>query len=162
MDDRLSIYLHDHLAGANFAVELLKNLEQHHCDDETGALVREILAEVVNDRQVLEDIIKTVGKSSFDAKDAMAWLGEKVSRIKLGHGDRDALPTFEALETLSLGIQGKVALWRVLQVVAETDERLAGWDFTALSSKAQDQFNRVEKYKLSVARVTFQSSHQNI
>jgi Rad3-related DNA helicase len=35
MGDPLATYLHDHLAGANFAVELLENLRQRHSDGET-------------------------------------------------------------------------------------------------------------------------------
>jgi hypothetical protein len=36
-----------------------------------------------------------------------AWMGEKVSRLKLKHGQGDGLGTFEALEFLVVGIHGK-------------------------------------------------------
>ena len=91
----------------------------------------------------------------------MAWLGEKASRVKLSHHQPDGLSTFEALETLSLGILGKDSLWRSLDVIAEFDSRLAGMDFTALSTRAQDQFDRVDKYKLSIARVALERDRQN-
>ena len=56
---------------------------------------------------------------------------------------------------------GKVWLWRALGVVADFDKRLAGSDFTALSNRAQDQFNRVEKYKLAIVRAAFAEEHRN-
>jgi hypothetical protein len=155
MDDPLATYLHDHLAGANFAVELLENLRQRHPEHKTGVFAAAILSEVQQDRAVLEALVQKVGTSHFDAKDALAWLTEKASRVKLNHSQPDGLSAFEALEMLDLGIMGKVSLWRALCVTADFDSRLAGLDFTALSLRAQDQFNRVEQYKLSLARTAF-------
>jgi hypothetical protein len=160
MDDALAIYLHDHLAGSNFAIELLENLQQRHSGCDTGAFAAAILTEVQEDRKVLEGVIAKVGKSHFDVKDAISWLGEKASRVKLSNGQPDGLSTFEALETLDLGIMGKVSLWHALGVISDFDPRLAAMDFTALSLRAQDQFNRVEKYKLSIARNTFEMDRQ--
>lgn len=161
MNDPLATYLHDHLAGANFAVELLENLQERHSGHETGTFAAAILGEVREDRKVLQGIIERVGTSHFDAKDALAWLGEKASRVKLSHDQPDGLSTFEALEMLDLGIMGKVSLWRALGVVADFDKRLAGSDFTALSNRAQDQFNRVERYKLAIVRAAFADEHRN-
>jgi hypothetical protein len=42
------------------------------------------------------------------------------------------LATFEALEFFALGIHGKLALWRALQITAPFDSRLAGMDFEQL------------------------------
>lgn len=160
MDDPLAIYLHDHLAGSKFAVELLENLQQRHSGDETGAFAAAILSEIQQDRRVLEDIVERVGRSHFDAKDALAWLAEKTSRVKLSHGHPDLLSTFEALETLALGIMGKLLLWRALSLLANCDDRLAGLDFSALAVGAQDQFERVEKHRLSHAVRTFERANQ--
>jgi hypothetical protein len=160
MEDPLATYLHDHLAGSNFAIELLENLQQRHSGCDTGAFAAAILAEVQEDRKVLEGVIEKIGTSHFDVKDAISWVAEKASRMKLSNGQPDGLSTFEALETLDLGIMGKVSLWRALGVISDFDPRLAAMDFTALSLRAQDQFNRVEKYKLSIARNTFEMDRQ--
>lgn len=167
MKDPPAIYLRDHLAGANFAVELLENLQERHSGHETGAFAAAILGEaqedgeVQEDRKVLRRMIEQVGTSHFDAKDARAWFSEKASRVKLSHHQPDGPSTFEALEMLDLGIMGKVSLWRALSVVADFDNRLAGWDFKALWNRAQDQFNRVEKYKLAIAREAFDRNRRN-
>jgi hypothetical protein len=77
MDDPLATYLHDRLAGANLAIELLENLKQSHSDRGTGAIAASILAEVQADKKVLEGILERVGTGHLDAKDALACLGEK-------------------------------------------------------------------------------------
>jgi hypothetical protein len=59
--------------------------------------------------------------------------------------------TFEALEFLALGIQGKLSLWHALQVAATTDARLRGLDFEALIAKAEEQYTKVEERRLALA-----------
>ena len=52
---------------------------------------------------------------------ATAWLTEKVTELKLRLDDPagGALRLLEALEAVSLGIEGKRALWRALAAAAE-------------------------------------------
>jgi len=50
-----------------------------------------------------------VGKASPDLSDALGWIAERVSRIKLKHNDPSGFGAFEAFETISLGILGKRA-----------------------------------------------------
>lgn len=65
---------------------------------------------------------------------------------------RMGLGTFQALETLALGIHGKLALWRALKVVAGRDDRLGGVDFQKLIAQAQAQHEQVEQNHLLLAR----------
>ena len=118
MSDALATYLHDHFAGSNFAVELLEFLRDQHAGQRLGDAAAGILAEVEEDRKVLQGIIGRVGNGVPILKEASAWIGEKLSELKLRQG---AFGTFEALEGLALGILGKVALWRALADLAETD-----------------------------------------
>jgi hypothetical protein len=151
MEDSLRIYLHDHLAGANFAIELLETLEKRYPSHQTGAFASVILQEVREDKGTLERIIDKVGKSHPDLKDATAWLAEKASRAKLKHDDPTGLGAFESMEALGLGIMGKLGLWRALAEVSSDDNRLAGHDYAALASRALDQFTRVDNYRLQLA-----------
>ena len=144
MDDPLVVYLHDHLAGSNFAVELLENLWQRNAGSETGDVASEILAQVREDRDVLKRIIDKIGTSHFDMKDAMAWIGEKVSRMKLTDGQPHSLGTFEAIETLALGIMGKRSLWDALSCAAGSDPeaRRLGFPRSLASSRGPIQSRR--------------------
>ena len=71
-------------------------------------------------------------------KEAAAWMGEKASRIKLGAGMSNDFETFEALEFLALGIQGKLHLWYALEVATVMDARLRYLDFKILIARAND------------------------
>jgi L-amino acid N-acyltransferase YncA len=151
MEHPFSTYLHDHLAGAGFAIELLETMVREFKDHETGIVAAEVLAEVREDKRTLETIIDRVGRSHLDLKDAAAWFAEKVSRIKLQHDDPVGIGAFEAFEALGLGIMGKCALWRALSRIAPGDARLSGYYFEDLGRRAQAQFDKVDDYRLRLA-----------
>jgi hypothetical protein len=155
MSDSLSTYLHDHLAGSNFAVDLLEFLRDQHAGDPLGAFAATLLVEVKRDREVLQGIIDRAGTGFPLVKEAAAWLGEKVSRWKLTRG---AFGDFEALEALALGILGKLALWRALATIV--DVRMRGVDFDQLGARAQAQHAQVEELRLQAARTAFEPSTQ--
>jgi hypothetical protein len=157
MSDSLAIYLHDHLAGSNFAVELLEFLREHHAGQPLGNAVAALLAEVEADRVVLQGIIARVGQGVPIFKEASAWVGEKLSELKLRRGD---FGTFEALEALALGILGKLALWRALAIIAESDPRVPGVDFSHLAARAEGQHARAEQLRVDAIRGAFVDAAQ--
>jgi hypothetical protein len=157
MSDSLQDYLHDHLAGSNFAIELLKSLQEQKGNEGLAVFAAALLAEVQKDADLLRGIVEQVGKSRLDLKEAAAWLAEKASRFKLQRETPGGLGTFEVLETLGLGIMGKLALWRVLPVIAEIDSRIPITDFERLALSAQDQYGRVEEYRLRLALLAFKT-----
>jgi hypothetical protein len=157
MSDSLAIYLHDHLAGSNFAVELLEFLREHHLGQPLGNAAAALLAEVEADRTVLQGIIARVGQGVPIFKEASAWVGEKLSELKLRRGDFGA---FEALEALALGILGKLALWRALAVIAKSDTRLPGVDYGHLAARAEGQHARAEELRLEAIRAAFVDAAQ--
>jgi hypothetical protein len=158
MSDSLQIYLHDHLAGSNFAIELLKSLCEQNGNDSLARFAASLLLEIQTDVDLLRAIIEQVGKSHLDMKEIVAWLAEKASRFKLEHESTGGLGTFEALETLGLGIMGKLALWRVLPLIAEVDARVPRMDFDKLAVSAQNQYARVEQFRLQMAHSAFRRS----
>ncbi len=154
MNDPLATYLHDHMAGSNFAVDLLESLRDEHSGEPLGQFAAALLIEIEKDRAVLQRIIDRVGKGSANLKQAAAWLGEKVSRFKLSRGAAGEFGTFEALETLALGILGKLSLWEALAVVADTEDRVRDVNFEELIARAHEQHARVEENRLRYARTT--------
>ena len=151
MSDTLATYLHDHLAASNFAIELLKHLHEQHAREPLGTFVAGLLKEVEQDRQSLQRIVEAVGSKESGVKEMSAWVGEKVSRFKLSHSSSGDAGTFQALETMALGVLGKLALWQALAVVAPSDLRLSGTDFEALAARAQTQHAQVEEWRLQFA-----------
>lgn len=155
MSNPLAIYLHDHLAGASLAVELLKSMRKKHAGEPLGEFAGSLLVEVEADRELLLALAERAGAGPSALKNLGAWMSEKVGRIKLGGQNAGDLATFEALEFLMLGIRGKWALWRALGVVAASDARLQGTDFENLMTRARQQEIQVEQRRMEVARTAF-------
>src|SRR5437867_3954644 len=111
MNDPLTTYLHDHLTGSYFAVKLLDALSDQYQGQQLGKFASELCAEIKKDQAVLQEIVVRVGPANFDITEAVGWVAERVSRLKLRRtGEGVGLGTFETLETLTLGIRGKWAL----------------------------------------------------
>jgi hypothetical protein len=149
MSEPLATYLEDHAAGAAAAIELLESLRDHHGENLIG-FASEMLREVQEDQLTLKALLERVDPEPKGVKEAVSWLAEKVSRLKLGRVGGGDLGTFEALETLALGILGKRALWIALAEIV--DPRLSGTDFRALADRAEQQHRRAEEKRLEVAR----------
>src|SRR6202050_3491331 len=148
MSDPLAIYLHDHLAGAALAIELLESMRDQHAGKPLGRFATGLLVEIEADRDVLRGLSERAGAGSNAFKELSAWLAERLSRVKLSGQREGNLETFEALEFLQLGIHGKLALWRALAVAAASEARLKSTDFSYLAARAQEQENSVEQQPL--------------
>lgn len=153
MNDSLATYLSDHLAGAVHAIELLKAMRDQYKDQPLGRFAASLLVEIEADRDTLQSIAERAGSGSSSIKEATAWMGEKISRFKLRHGDANALGTFEALEFLKLGIHGKWLLWRVLAIASANNPRLQGINFEELTTRAEKQQSEVEIQRLEIAKI---------
>jgi hypothetical protein len=151
-DSNLTTYLNDHIAGSVAALELLGHLI--HLEEADQRLLADLHTEIQEDQQVLIRVLRDLGAKQSPARKVAAWLTEKLGQAKLqiddsGSGDLRAL---EALEAVALGIQGKLALWRALESVRENVPSLALLDYPRLQARAQNQFDRVDRLRLQVAR----------
>jgi hypothetical protein len=153
VNDPLSTYLEDHLAGAAYAIDLLGAIRDQHAGEPMGQFAAGMLMEVEADNGVLQELAERIGTGSSGLKAISAWVAEKVSRLKLKRDASDDLGTFEALEFLALGIQGKLALWRALAVVSPGDARLRHMDFDYLAARAETQHSQVEERRIEAARL---------
>lgn len=150
MVDPLAAYLHDHLAGATFAVHLLEDPSEHSADADVSRFSTHLLAEVESDCYALQKLAERIGEETSVVKEAAAWVAQKMGRFKLAVGE--PLGTFEAIEALSLGVQGKLALWNALRAVRLRNDRLDGLDLDELASRAIKQFELLEDVRLRLAQ----------
>jgi hypothetical protein len=153
-DKHISTYLNDHLAGSAAALDLLEHLEAAHTGTDVGKLATELRADVAADRQELQELMSRLHVAESRTRKVTAWLAEKVTELKLRLDDPadGALRLLEALEALSLGIQGKRSLWRALAAAAEDTPALQVADYEALTRRAAEQRHRVEEMRLEAAR----------
>jgi hypothetical protein len=150
----LSVYLNDHFAGGSAALELLRHLERTHTGTAVAQAASALHADGSDDHGQLEQIMRSAGVTPGVVRRAAALLGEKVAELKSRVDDPagGALRLLETLEALSLGIEGKHALWTGLASVAADVPALRGVDFSRLTERAQDQRARVERLRLDAVR----------
>ena len=149
-------YLHDHLAGATGALDKMRALHDECADESIRQLMARLLGEVAEDRAALETLAQHVqATGSHPVKEAASWAGEKISRFKLRHGGADGAGLLETLEALMLGVAGKQALWRALQVGAPRLAKSAGIDLDQLIERAQDQASSLDTHRLRIATSLF-------
>jgi hypothetical protein len=152
MSELLAIYLNDHYAGAVGAVELTKRGSKEHAGTELGHFFGELGAQIEADRQVLRQIMAAAGAKPRLYKWGMAWVAEKVGRLKPNGRVREQSPLSPLIEldALATGIAGKEMLWRALQ--ATPGAPTAGHSLEDLIARAQAQRAAVEEHRIAVAR----------
>lgn len=151
MSDReLSVYLNDHLTGATGGVALARRAADNATDPERSAMWRTIAGEITEDRQALVRVRDTIGAKPDPLKYSVAWVGEKVGRLKLNGylWRRSDLGQMLELEMLLLGVTGKLALWRALAHL--DDPRLREIDLDSLIERAESQRSRLEQYRINM------------
>ena len=151
MDDTLATYLHDHLAGAALAIDLLDAMRSKYSGEPLGNFAESLRIELEADRAVLQGISDRAGSGSNRLKEWSAWAGEKLSRLKLGTNP-DGFGAFEALEFLEVGVYGKSLMWQALSTVAVEEKIFAGVDLNRLITRAQSQREQIEAHRLAAAR----------
>jgi hypothetical protein len=155
-DKPLDVYLNDHLAGARFGSDLARRLAGRMSGTSMNALAEEI----EEDRDTLQQLMDRLGTTRNPVKEAATWVAEKVSHVKLsglsvGHQE---FGLFMALETLSLGVEGKGALWVALADVADQYPELREFDLVALRERAAAQRRVLEAERAAAARRAFTGS----
>ncbi len=159
-DKAMQVYLNDHLAGATFGSNLARQIEGLSDDPDRTARISDLAAQIEEDLESLTALMERMGVSKNPVKQVTTWLGEKASRVKLtglssGEGD---LGLFMALETLSLGVEGKAVLWRALRQVEDRYPELDAGELDILIARAAGQREVLEAERLAVAGRAFTNS----
>jgi hypothetical protein len=153
MSEPLVTYLHDHLGGAQIAIQLLEAMCDQHDNQRFREFASLLLPEIAADDHTLRSVAEKIGAGPNVAKQVGGWLLEKVSRLKLGHTGSTDFEMFESLELLALGIHGKLCLWKALQAASGLEFRLREYNFAELIVRAEQQYNKVESQRLDLARI---------
>jgi hypothetical protein len=158
--DHLKTYMKDHYAGSVAALQLLDHLIRTNAAKPQESFFVALRREVSEDQTALEKMLHQLDGAEGLMRNAVAFLGEKLSRVKLLLEDPSGsrLAYFEKLEALALGIEGKRALWRALGAVAGEAPTLRNVDFDRLDQRADAQRKRVEAVRIQAAREAFTSS----
>lgn len=139
------------------ALELVDRLRRLSQGTDREQLFLTLRQEIEEDQQIVKLLLRSIGGKESKIRKAAAWLTEKVGEVKLEIDDsgNGQLRLLEALETLGLGIQGKMGLWRALSAASSQEPEIGKLDLARLERRARDQFERVEAQRLLVARAAF-------
>jgi hypothetical protein len=156
-NELLETYLNEHLAGSAAGIELAGKLRDNHQGTQLGNLMAALHKDITQDRDALEELMRHLEVERHPVKEAAGWMLEKLSRLRLspaltGSGD---LTRLLETEGLSLGIEGKLAMWLALKEAAAADPRLAGTDFDRLIERARGQRRTLEPHRLAAAVAAF-------
>jgi hypothetical protein len=151
-DEPLHVYLNDHLAGATAGVELVKQAAERH-DGEFGEFFAQLADELSGDYNTLTSLIDQMAARASGAKEVLAKAGAAVSDAKFSGESMDdpTFGTFLTLETLSIGVEGKLCMWKALKVVEHASPELTAANLDTLIERAQSQRDRLESKRLEVA-----------
>jgi hypothetical protein len=152
--ENLVSYLKDHLAGAAAGLEISDDLIAIYSDQPERAFFVTLRDDIESDESTLKAILHKAGSEPGGVRKAGAWISEKAAKIKLKMAgtEEGGLGRYEAMEGLTIGIAGKMALWQAL-AASGLDE-----DFEMLQRRAEDQLARLKPYRLEAARLALSNN----
>jgi len=146
-------YLRDHLTGADAAIQVVERLADHG-DTRDEPLFARLVRELREERDVVTALLATCGASEPSVKRIAGRAGGAALRLTI-RARRGELALFRALEGLSAGIQGKRCLWRTGQTLEPAVRAPGRHSFAELEARAIRQWDAVDEYRRSLARITF-------
>jgi hypothetical protein len=101
--------------------------------------------------------MSAVGVGEDHLKSIAARVAERLGRLKLNGSivSYSPLSRLVELEGLSIGVEGKRLLWKVL--AERRDPALADFDFEALIARAESQRDRLEQLRLEAAELALEA-----
>lgn len=153
----LSVYLNDHLAGSMAGFELAKRSAKSNEGTELGEFLLRLAQEIEEDRATLEGIMDRLEVHKSAVKPAVAWIAERVGRLKLNAELTQYSPLSRVLELegLCLGVHGKLCLWRSLKRAPGLVQQLIGTDLDSLEKRAEAQLEELERFRGAAASSAF-------
>ncbi|MDQ4065406.1 MAG: hypothetical protein M3161_05105 [Actinomycetota bacterium] len=152
-DKLLGIYLNDHRAGAEAGGELARRALANNRGTSYAPFLEELARGIEEDTAALEALMETLGIAQDPIKKKVAWVAEKVGRLKLNGQITGYSPLSRVLELegLKLGVTGKLSLWQAMKELADHDPRLAVQDFDELIRRAESQIEGLEQHRVTAA-----------
>ena len=149
----IDVYLNDHLAGATFGADLARQLEARTDGTAFQPEMSRLAEEIEADLETLTDLMERLRVTRNPGKQVAAWVAEKASRLKLTGvtSGNDEIGMLLSIEALSLGVEGKAALWATLRELRGHYPELASCDLDDLLQRAQRQRQILEVERIAAA-----------
>jgi hypothetical protein len=153
----LAIYLNDHLAGATAGRELARRSASSNAGTDYGPFLEDLAVEIDEDRDSLLELMRALGVGVDRLKVIAGWTAEKAGRLKLNGRllGYSPLSRVVELEGLTLGVHGKLCMWRALAELAPGEPRLPAGELKRLSARADRQLKGLQAQRLLAASQAF-------
>ena len=150
----LGIYLNDQLALGVAGRELARRAASENAGTELGVFLDRLAREVTEDVDTLEGVMQRLGIPLSRMKRPLAFVAERVGRLKPNGQLRGYSPLsrFLELESLALGLDGKKLLWANVRDLARGGDRLGEIDFDSLIERAARQREELEPFRIAAGR----------
>lgn len=160
MDKDLQRYLNGHLSTAHFSISLIADLADHQSDPAETKFYSDLEGMVTSDHEIMEGLLSSIRCGDNRPQHFSHAHDEKSKRSVFTDGRQNSAfsCSFEALEMLALGIQGKRLLWVALQEISHHFPEWSGIDFQQLEFDAIRQREAVEERRLTQGRKTLTCS----
>jgi hypothetical protein len=160
-DKAMDVYLNDHLAGATLGTDLAEQIQSRNAGTPLGELMETLAPQIQEDREALVSLMAQLGTTRNPVKQASAWVTEKATRAKFAGitSGQPELGTFMALESLTLGVKGKLGLWRTLAEVSDQHPAIASAGLKELIDRARAQYKLLERERLRAGALVFSHVH---
>lgn len=115
--DLLSLYLSDHISGATAGVARMSHMAKQYKSTPHGVALHRIAGELREERAFYLDLVKRLGLPRRRYRQGIAWLAERVGRLKLNGRLLKTSPMTPVLESELMrgAIIAKLGGWRVLR-----------------------------------------------
>lgn len=154
MDQFLTRYLNDHLAGSSSALLLIQELADSHDAPEARKFLLQLKDDVIADRSRLENLLERIGQNPSALLKVAGGIVARIGGIKLMREkiEPGELGLFEGLEVLAVGVQGKRLLWVSLREIAVWFPEWNDIDFARLERQAIQQRDNIEFWRIKAAK----------
>lgn len=154
----LTVYLQDHHAGSVGGIQLAKRCARSNPDEPLGGFLRGLIEGLVVSQDHLAKVMAHHGIAPSPVKSPLAFVAERVGRVKLNGQlvGYSPLSRLEELEALSASVEMQHNLWRTLEALplgslpadVDAEERIA---------RSQEQREELERHRADAARFAFAS-----
>lgn len=157
MRDHIVTYLQDHLAASVAGIELAKRCRDNNRGSDLGQFLERFVDTLEREQARIKEMLTRLDASEPTVKKLAAWTAEKITRLKLN----DSILTYSALgrvielETLLVGLQSQIAMWRILKSCCFGYPRLVGMDFEKALKEAEASFEEMMQHHLHAAKIAF-------
>jgi hypothetical protein len=146
----LAIYLNDHLAGATVGRELARRTAAANRNTPYAPFLERLAVEVAEDRRSLLQVMRSLDVRIDRLKVAAGWSAEKLGRLKFNGQLKGYSPLSRVveLEGMTLGVIGKLAVWRSLEHLETAQVVRQSVDLPGLIARAEQQLRELEEHRL--------------